>query len=87
MRMAGAAGELRAGYQVAARLGKWTMDADRVEAAVEETNDFFLDLPGDKALWLRMGARYWVWPVVDVVDAGRPLVVRVLGSPQVRDPR
>lgn len=87
MRAVGPAGELRLGYQVAARLGSWTFQEDRVEAAVEDANEFFLDQPGAKSLWLRMGRKYWVWQTVDVVDAGRPMVVRVSGSPEVREPR
>ncbi len=83
--MRGVHGELRSGYKVAAQLGAWTMDGGgRVEAQPLDVNDFWMD-SGKHSLWLWVGARAWVWQEAEVVDRGTPFIVRVTGSPVVRD--
>lgn len=86
LQMRGVSGELRKGYRVVAQLGTWRMDeTGRVEAVPLEVNEFLLDQGGQFALWLRLSQRAWVWRDVDVADAGSPFIVRVNGSPDVRD--
>lgn len=85
LRMRGISGELRKGYQVAAQLGPWSMDGGRVEAATVVVDKFWIDSPGGWALSLRLGKKSWVWRQVDVLDVGPPMVLRVAGSPTVRD--
>ena len=80
----GTSGEVRKGYQVAVRLGSWSLSDGRLEAQASEIQDVWLDMPGQVDLWLRMGRTFWVWSNVDVADRGQPFVIRVGGSPQVR---
>jgi hypothetical protein len=85
LNQSGRGGELRCGYQVAARLGAWTLNHDgRVEAAVADLDTFWLESSPQVSLWLRVGRRHWVWRTVEVVSPD-PLVVKVIGSPTVRD--
>ncbi len=88
LRMSGVSGELRKGYRVVAQLGAWSMSENgRVEAEPVEVNSFLLEqtVTGRFALWLRLNKRAWVWNDAEVVDGGRPFIVRVNGSPAVRD--
>ena len=86
LRMRGVRGEVRAGYKVAAQLGEWNMDeSGRVEATPDEINEYWLDQTNKHSLWLWIGKRAWVWHEAEVVDRGTPFIVRVIGSPVVRD--
>lgn len=87
LRMRGVAGELRRGYQVAADLGPWTMDeSGRVEATPITVDAYWIEnAAGGLALWLRVGKKAWVWRDVVMETAGPPIVVRVAGSPTIRD--
>lgn len=81
----GTSGELRLGYQVAARLGRWTLTAEGAfEAAVVEVNEFWISQPGSRVLIVPLGRRQWVWRDVDLLDQGPPLRLRVTGAPELR---
>lgn len=86
LRMRGGLGELRSGYKVAARLNSWEMDeSGSVQATASDVNEFLLDQGGKLAVWLWVGKRAWVWRQAEVVARGTPFVLRVEGSPEVRD--
>jgi hypothetical protein len=82
-RAQGVSGELRLGYQVVARLGRWALAEDRVECTAADINEFLADQSGF-ALWLRMGERHWVWKPVEVLDWSQRMQIRITGSPEVR---
>lgn len=87
LRMRGESGELRRSYQVAARLGPWHMDENgRVDVDSAETFEHFMELPEPPlTLRLRLGRRAWCWQEVQVIQSGQHLVLKVVGSPTVRD--
>jgi hypothetical protein len=84
--MRGQAGELRRGYQVAARLGSWTWDGGgRVEARPSLVNDFWLDESEPPlSLHLEVASQTWVWSGVELADNGQPMVIAVTGKPERR---
>ncbi len=80
----GAAGELRVGYQTAARFGAWTLKASGLDAIVTVT-----DLQPD-AYWfpqqpdlirLEIGPRAWVWRDAEQLSDTQ---YRVTGDPEVQ---
>lgn len=81
----GVAGELRKGYQVAVRLGAWTLSGDTVEAAASEVHPFWLEQAGACGLRLHVGQKAWSWREVEVLATTPSVRVRVVGSPDVRD--
>jgi len=84
LRITGTAGELRKGYQVVARLGRWSMDQkDRCDAAIVELNTFWVDQPGSCALWLRMGTNFWVWRNIEVLNLNGSFSAHVKGSQEI----
>jgi hypothetical protein len=79
-------GELKRGYQTVARLTDWKLDADdKCEATAADVNTFWFDQPGPMALWLKVGKRFWVWRETEILSSETPFVIRVIGSPDVRD--
>lgn len=85
LELRGSTGELRYGYHVAARLGAWSLSEDRVEArAVSGVHPVWVERE-PLTLHLAVGAKQWVWSGAEVVDPGTPFVIRVSGSPAVRD--
>ena len=84
--MRGLDGQLRYGYQVVAQLSAWSLEDARVEATARNVNEVWMG-ESPLSLWLTVGRRAWVWREVEVASAGPPLVVRVVGSPEVRDAR
>lgn len=81
----GRSGELRKGYQIVARLGRWKIDrlSDVVNAEATDINRFWISDP-HLELRLKIGPRLWIWASVEVVTEGPPLSIRVHGSPQMR---
>lgn len=87
-RMRGVTGEVRYGYQPAARLGTWTMENDRLDASVAERNEVWLDSAGPFSLWLHIGPKKaWVWRDISVITTAGAFACRVSGKPEVRDLR
>lgn len=84
MAASGPSGELRYGYQVVARLGRWSLDATAIEAQVIEANTFWLDGDGPFTLVVPVGRREWRWSGVQVLDQGPPMRIRVHGAPELR---
>lgn len=88
MRVTGASGLLRRGYQTAATLGAWalTRDGDTVTvlASVASFDAYWLS---ERPLELRlhMQQRVWAWPDVQVTiqDGGSSLTIVTHGSPLV----
>ena len=83
MSMRGQLGELRYGYQLAAQLSSWQLNADRLDATVGYKNDMWLE-NGVLTLTLTLGRKVWVWREVEVIST-EPLSLRVIGSPEVED--
>lgn len=85
--MSGAGGELRTGYQVAARLGAWTArvvarGTTEINAVVIWRSEFWvLRRPLDLAL--RFSNQEWTWTGIDpAIDSNR-MNVAVRGGPVV----
>jgi hypothetical protein len=77
-------GELRRGYQVAARLGAWTWDGGGSVTAPSPTIDaYWLGEDGPLSLHLEVGRQTWIWRDVRLVQR-EPLVVAVTGEPERR---
>jgi hypothetical protein len=84
--MRGTAGEVRVGYQMAAQLGRWSLDEDGfVEADTRRREDFWLDQANTVSVWLAVGRKFWVWSSARIVRLEEPLQLQVDGSPEVRD--
>ena len=84
LRMSGRGGELRNGYQVAARLGSWQMSESQVECNVVSVDEFWLE-EGTLHLCLDVGSRVWVWRDIALADRNsRPMVIQLVGSPEVQ---
>lgn len=79
----GISGELRHGYQVAARFGKWTLttkdDAGIVSVSDLEPDAYWFDQQ-PQSLRLDIGSRVWVWREIEQIG---PTQFRVLGEPEV----
>ena len=86
LNMRGHSGEVRLGYRVAAKLTNWTLDENgRVEAVPTERVDMLLDqAPLSLRLNVGQNGRVWAWQQVEMLDYESPLVIRVIGSPEVR---
>ena len=70
---------------VAARLGAWTLENNRVDAPVSDINELYIDSALD--LWLNVGAKAWVWKNVQIIATSPAVAVRLSGNPEVRQPR
>lgn len=80
----GQQGEVRYGYQLAASLGRWAMNEDRVDCDdVSYRNDMWLE-NGVLTLSLNMGNKVLVWRTVEMVSLS-PLAFRVIGTPEVEN--
>jgi hypothetical protein len=83
----GLSGELRCGYQVAARFGPWKLTlADRKEqitvvtvSALEPDGYWFEEQP--QSLRLQVGSRLWVWREAERITDTQ---YRVVGDPEVQ---
>jgi hypothetical protein len=85
LKASGISGEVRKGYQVAARLSSWTLESDtsRVDATATERNPFWLEQNG-LSLHLTLGNRQWVWREIEIMDSGHPFAIRIHGQPDVK---
>jgi hypothetical protein len=89
MRASGTHGELRVGYQVAARLGPWSMEqaaqvpvAYEFRALVLHENSFWItQRPLD--LVVALGTVEWTWRDVSFERDGRHIVVELCIRPEV----
>lgn len=88
----GISGELRAGYQVAAWLGRWemAMSDDRLvdgrwtcRAELLARNDYWLEHAQRFALCLDVGVVQWCWPEVRVQVGDEQLTIYGLGGPAI----
>jgi hypothetical protein len=87
----GVRGELRVGYRVAARLGRWSLlrspetlgdDKTRIRVDVIEQDEFW-STQGPQEVWLNMGGPiWWIWPTAEVGGSGSVSLV-VHGDPRV----
>jgi hypothetical protein len=86
----GIRGELRVGYRIAARLGRWSLmrspetlgdDKTRIRAEVVEHDEFWI-AQGPQEIWLFMDRAWWVWSTAEVGGAGSVSLV-VHGDPRV----
>lgn len=83
LRFSGATGEIRCGYQVAARFGAWTYEHPSIEAQPGESSSFWLaQSPLD--LYLDMGKVRWCWKGVELLEHGHIVRIRVDGKPEKR---
>jgi hypothetical protein len=82
----GVSGELRHGYQVAARFGAWTLTlAERTAKTMlvtvkNEERDAYWGNEWPQSLRLQVGSRLWVWPDVERIDDTH---YRVVGDPEI----
>ena len=93
VRVEGHTGALRAGYQVAAQLGPWTLtvveDEDcpgprryRYTARVLAVSDYWLTHT-PISLSVDVGAARWTWPDVQPVIADQQITVSLTGTPSI----
>jgi|TARA_Y100000310_G_scaffold98201_1_gene95926 hypothetical protein len=90
MRAIGVRGELRVGYQQAARLGEWRLETTRpppgmsfdVEAAIRSTNSFWITQT-PMTLDLQFGRFHWIWDDVRPALVNGSAAVRVFGKPRI----
>lgn len=80
LRVKGAEGEIKCGYQVAARLKNWELEHQVLEAEPESVNTLWLSL-SPLNLHLKVGKRTWRWHNVELLENGHRIRVRVKGSP------
>jgi hypothetical protein len=84
----GKGGELRAGYQCAAKLGAWTARKDSggnfvVDAQALEVNSHWIKYrPLELKLLIGRGRKSWSWPDVQVSEPGGLLAIATKGEPQ-----
>jgi hypothetical protein len=81
----GVSGELRHGYQVAARFGAWTLTVERgalsaiVSVSNLEPDGFWFD-QHPQSLRIQVGSRLWVWRDAERISDTQ---WRVLSDPEV----
>ena len=79
MTISGPSGELRYGYFVAARIGKWKKAGGRVTAPLLASNSVYVSRrPLD--LVLVLGTRRWIWRGVEAQLVGSRAVIMVTGD-------
>ncbi len=85
MRITGAGGALRVGYQTAARLGAWTLTQNRTQyelrAEVADIDTFWYP-QRPMSVSLQMGSRRWEWAHVDPTRE-HPITVALQGAPRI----
>ena len=85
-------GELRVGYQIAAKLGRWSLSVDHddsggkssvLEASVTASNAHWLSSVDTFDLELRLGTMLWLWRnVTPVIDQGTSVSITLVGVPE-----
>lgn len=81
LRVKGVEGEIRCGYQTAAKLGKWELQQPIVEAEPVTVSKFWMSQT-PLHLHLKVGKRTWRWHNVELVENGHRIRVRVHGAPK-----
>lgn len=89
----GVTGELRVGYQVAARLGAWGVDGTpdgrwSFTGRLVESNAYWIESPGPFTLRLEIrlasGPRYWQWRGLSITERSpQSITIHGNGSPEV----
>jgi hypothetical protein len=88
----GVSGELRVGYQLAARLGRWSIDLDdthlgpargTLRAAIVDAVPFWIDQRPFTAR-LQLGPGSWLWAVGVTVIDGSTCTMQIDGQPEVK---
>jgi hypothetical protein len=87
MVMRGPSGEIRHGYQVAARLGKWeAMPRNETEmsftASVVSVDEYWI-LQEPLEVALRLARTEWVWREVAPVRDGNQIHIVLKGKPEI----
>jgi hypothetical protein len=85
----GRSGELRAGYQCAAKLGKWSARKDRttgvwtVEAKAESVHPVWIEYTGglEASLCFGNGVR-WRWRKAEILNRDGTFLFQVSGEPE-----
>lgn len=78
----GRSGVLTLGYQVAARLGAWSLDERGiVSAELLDGHPLWLHKDGPFTLSLDIGTRQWTWPNVELRQREGALVAVTSGTP------
>lgn len=89
----GTAGQIRAGYRVAADLGAWTLDllgtafgtdSWEITADVARADGYWLDHGGAFEIRLRLARSWWCWRDVAIERSGDRVTIRGRGKPEVR---
>lgn len=88
MKVTGQRGELRVGYQVAARLGSWEIvpgphAAFQLTATIHDEHEVWSGQPGPKDLVLSLGSAEWSWSGVSPERRGEHVVVVLTERPAV----
>jgi hypothetical protein len=84
----GKGGELRAGYQCAAKLGAWTARKDsqgnfQVDAQALEVNSHWIKYqPLELRLFIGQNRKKWIWLDVRVSEPGGLLAIATKGEPE-----
>ena len=83
-------GRVRVGYHTAAVLGRFTLSRDtepgrwKVEAAVLQSDPFWLAQGGPFALEVSVGAQRWSWREATVAVVDGSVIGTVTGAPERR---
>ncbi len=81
IRIAGLEGEIKCGYQIAAKLGKWEFVQPMLEAKPIDVSDFWLSQK-PLHLYLKIGKKTWRWHDVELIENGAIVRVKVKGNPK-----
>jgi hypothetical protein len=84
IRIAGASGVLKVGYQVAARFKAWQLEREQMTTMAVEFDPFWITSDAPKTLSLTLGGSQWIWENVEVLATAPTFAVKVHGSPTVR---
>lgn len=89
MKMVGTMGEVRYGYQLAARLGAWEVTPEsqntmRLRADLQEC-DAYWSTQSPLSVALAVGRKRWVWEVGSVELAGGIARAQLVGRPAIVD--
>jgi hypothetical protein len=80
----GTSGELRVGYQLAARFGPWTLMVSRGDVVVTVSDlqpDAYWFPQQPDTLRLEIGSRAWVWRAI---ERDSDIQYRLIGDPEVQ---
>jgi hypothetical protein len=90
MRATGSSGELRVGYQSAARLGAWHLEVTHtlagllfVVVAHVDAADWYWMHQHPLTLTLAFGRFRWEWPQASATIDGERMTIRVNGKPHI----